>query len=127
LLATSEVETPALYGALHPRLLVPEGLLEDFSREELRHIFLHELAHVKRRDLVSHWLMTLAQTVHWFNPLVWGALARMRVERELASDALALEHDETQETGSYGRTLIKILDLLVQPKLNPGLVGFLER
>lgn len=127
LLATSEVETPALYGAIHPRLLIPEGLVENFSAGELRHIFLHELAHVKRRDLATHWLMTLAQVVHWFNPLVWVALARMAVERELACDALALSNNASQETDSYGRTLIKLLERLVQPRLNPGVVGFLER
>jgi beta-lactamase regulating signal transducer with metallopeptidase domain len=127
LLTTSEVETPALYGAIHPRLLIPEGLTENFSQSELRHIFLHELAHVKRRDLATHWLMTLAQVIHWFNPLVWIALARMRVERELACDALALEQDEKEGAEPYGRTLIKILERLVQPRLNPGLVGFLER
>jgi beta-lactamase regulating signal transducer with metallopeptidase domain len=126
LLATDEVETPALYGVVHPRLLVPEGLVENFSAEELRHIFLHELAHVKRRDLATHWLMTLAQVVHWFNPLVWLALGRMQVERELACDALALEHDDSRETQSYGRTLIKLMERLVQPRLKPGVVGFLE-
>jgi beta-lactamase regulating signal transducer with metallopeptidase domain len=127
LLATGEVESPALYGAVHPRLLMPEGLVENFSPGELRHIFLHELAHVKRHDLATHWLMTLAQLVHWFNPLVWLALGRMQVERELASDELALEQDGKEGAEPYGRTLIKLLELLVQPRLNPGVVGFAER
>jgi BlaR1 peptidase M56 len=35
-------------------------------------------------------LARLAMLVHWFNPLVWYAARRMRVERELASDDCVL-------------------------------------
>ncbi|MDB6122335.1 MAG: Peptidase BlaR1 [Pedosphaera sp.] len=127
LLETAEVETPALYGPIHPRLLIPEGLATRFSDQELRHIFLHELCHVKRNDMLTHWLMTLVQVVHWFNPLVWAGLARMQVERELACDALALSQGESQESESYGQTLLKMLEQFVQPKLTPGVVGFMEK
>jgi hypothetical protein len=65
--------------------------------------------------------------VHWFNPLVWAGLARMQVERELACDALALAQGKSQESESYGQTLLKMLEQFVQPKLTPGVVGFLEK
>jgi beta-lactamase regulating signal transducer with metallopeptidase domain len=127
LLETQEVETPALYGPLHPRLLIPIGMAGNFSDRELRHIFLHELAHVKRNDLLFHWLTTVAQVVHWFNPFVWVGVARMQVERELACDAMALSQEENQENESYGQTLLKMLEQFVQPRLTPGVVGFLEK
>ncbi|PYJ99248.1 MAG: hypothetical protein DME23_10040 [Verrucomicrobia bacterium] len=40
--------TPALFGFLEPRLLLPESALHKLDDGELRMIFLHELAHVKR-------------------------------------------------------------------------------
>jgi beta-lactamase regulating signal transducer with metallopeptidase domain len=64
------------------------GFLRSFSTEELRFVFLHELAHVRRRDILMSWLMALLQVVHWFNPLVWFAFSRWRADRELACDAL---------------------------------------
>jgi bla regulator protein BlaR1 len=87
---TAAVDGPCLFGVLRPRLLLPPGFTRDFSLGELRYVFLHELGHVKRRDIPLGWLMALLQILHWFNPLVWLAFSRMRVDRELACDALAL-------------------------------------
>src|SRR5688572_11171210 len=45
---TRHTAAPLLYGFIRPRLLLPAGLIGNFSRDELRHIFLHELSHLKR-------------------------------------------------------------------------------
>jgi beta-lactamase regulating signal transducer with metallopeptidase domain len=68
---TNKVTSPALFGFLRPRLLLPAGMIETLSLEELRYVFLHELAHLRRRDIYVGWLMSLLQVLHWFNPLVW--------------------------------------------------------
>src|SRR6266850_3116518 len=88
LIELNGIESPTLFGFLRPRLLLPVGLTSSFSREEFRHVFLHELAHIKRHDILAGWLMLALQIVHWFNPLVWVAFHRLRVDRELACDAL---------------------------------------
>src|SRR5579872_5590450 len=51
LVESNAVSSPALYGFFRPTLLLPASLIADFSTRELRHVFLHELAHVKRRDM----------------------------------------------------------------------------
>jgi beta-lactamase regulating signal transducer with metallopeptidase domain len=81
---------PAVAGLWAPCVLVPQSVLASASREDVEHILLHELAHVRRRDLVLHWLMTAARVVHWFNPAVQLAAARMQADRELACDAVVL-------------------------------------
>jgi len=58
----------------------------------LRYVFLHELGHLKRGDILVNWLMALPLVLHWFNPLVWYAIQRIRVDGESACDALALSH-----------------------------------
>src|ERR1035437_4424913 len=73
LVETPAVGSPSLFGFVRPRLLLPEGLTRSFSPEELRYVFLHELSHVKRHDIITGWLMTVLQILHWFNPLVWLA------------------------------------------------------
>lgn len=78
---TPEVDSPALFGCFRVKLLLPPRIATTFSRAELRHVFLHELAHVRRGDVPTNWLMALLQIVHWFNPAIWFALSRMRADR----------------------------------------------
>jgi beta-lactamase regulating signal transducer with metallopeptidase domain len=121
---TAQVRSPALYGLFRPRLFLPEGF--QFSAPELRYVFLHELSHLKRRDTAVNWVVGLLQTLHWFNPVLWFAFGRMRADRELACDALALSRTRPGENQAYGATIIKILSGLDRPAVLRGLVGILE-
>ncbi len=123
---TAAVQSPALCGVFRPRLLLPRGLAGRLSPAELRHVLLHELAHLKRHDLALNWLATALQVLHWFNPLVWLAGARMRADRELACDALALEAAGETEKQAYGETILRLLEGFTQTARLPGLVGILE-
>lgn len=126
LLETTAVTSPALCGLIRPRLLLPPGLVGRFTAAELRFVFLHELAHLKRRDIAVNWLTTLLQVVHWFNPLLWLAFHRMRADGELACDAAALRAAAEGENHAYGQTIIKLLEGAVRPAMLPGVVGILE-
>ena len=120
------VSTPVLFGCWSPKLVLPAGIGARFSMGELRFIFLHELAHVKRRDLAMNWLMTLLQVVHWFNPLIWWGFARCRADRELACDALALDAADPEQNREYGRTILHLLENMSAKVSAPGLIGILE-
>jgi beta-lactamase regulating signal transducer with metallopeptidase domain len=126
LVETAAVGSPSLFGFVRPRLLLPAGLARSFSLEELRCVFLHELGHIKRRDIQVGWLMTALQLVHWFNPLVWLACHRMRVDRELACDALALRYASEEENQRYGSTIIKLLESFGRPARAPSLAAAVE-
>jgi bla regulator protein BlaR1 len=126
LIETDFAQSPTLCGFVRPRLLLPSGLLSAFTREELRHVFLHELAHIKRQDILTGWVMLGLQIVHWFNPLVWLALCRLRSNRELACDALALSCMRSGGNESYGLTIVKLLEGFGQPVWGPNLAGILE-
>ncbi|MBK9138221.1 MAG: redoxin domain-containing protein [Verrucomicrobia bacterium] len=121
-----ELASPALFGVFRPRLLLPPGFLRDFSRQELRFVLLHELAHVRRRDLAFNWLVTGLQVLHWFNPLLWLGFARWRADRELACDALALQAAGGDQSREYGRTILRLLEGFTHRAPAPGLVGILE-
>lgn len=126
LVVASEVGSPALFGFWRCSLLLPPGLAERFSDAELRHVFLHELAHVRRGDVTLNAVLAALQVVHWFNPMVWWAFGRMRADRELATDALALTMAGEEEARGYGSTVIKVLDGAGTATMVPGLVGILE-
>ncbi|MEZ0276987.1 MAG: M56 family metallopeptidase, partial [Roseimicrobium sp.] len=102
--------TVAVHGWLRPIILVPEGLRERFSTEEIRGMFLHELAHVRRGDLVWSRVMLAVCTLHWFNPLVWLLARRMRADAELECDRIALESLTHTQRRHYGEALLKTLE-----------------
>jgi len=123
---TPLVSNPLVFGLFRPKLLLPLGLSTTFTADELRHIFLHELAHVKRRDLWLNWLLALLQAVHWFNPIVWIGLHRLRADRESACDEMALVHSNDSSPVGYGETLLKLVERLPRHSSAPGMVGILE-
>jgi beta-lactamase regulating signal transducer with metallopeptidase domain/WD40 repeat protein len=80
---------PAVVGVFRPRLVIP-GNWRTWSPGQRHCILLHELAHVKRCDVLAQLLGRLAFCAWWFNPLVWHAVRRLRTERELAADDCVL-------------------------------------
>ena len=79
--------SPSVYGLHASASAHADGNDRDpLDLAQLRHVFLHELAHLKRFDIAVGLLTAVVQTVHWFNPLVWLAFRRMRDDREVACD-----------------------------------------
>lgn len=123
---TDVVRTPALHGVFRPVLLLPAHLASSFSIEELRHVILHELWHLRRMDVAVSWALSAVQALHWFNPLVWFAASRIKEERELACDELALSCLEREERFGYGRTILKLLESFRAAAPVPALVGIVN-
>lgn len=107
--------TVALWGWRRSCILVPEGLVAGFTTDEIRGMFLHELAHVRRRDVLWTWVGLLVAALHWYNPLVWVALRRLRADRELECDRLALGALTGEQRSSYGFALLKTLERPLRP------------
>jgi len=126
LVPSAQIKSPALFGFIRPRLLLPREMLEKASQEEMRYVFLHELAHLKRRDIYLGWLTSLLQVLHWFNPLVWFAFFRMRSDRELACDALVLARTQKEESQEYGRAIVSLLRRFSRSRPLPAMAGILE-
>lgn len=123
---TSEISSPAISGCLRPRLLLPVGLLERLRLDEIRFLFLHELAHVKRADLALNWVLALIQVLHWFNPLVWIAVRRLLAVREEVCDDLVLRKSFPGASREYGLTLLRLLEECAPRRIVPALAGVLD-
>lgn len=117
---TSPGSTPALVGLHRPKILLPGDWASRFTDRSLRHVLLHELLHIRHRDLLWNWVATILQALHWFNPLVWFGVDRFQADRELRCDAGALARLAPDERLDYGRTLLRIQESFFAP---PSLAG----
>jgi beta-lactamase regulating signal transducer with metallopeptidase domain len=120
LLEVPGLHTVALVGSLRPRLIVPEGLSDLLSADEIGHIFAHELAHLRKGDLFVNWLVVLAAALHWFNPFARIGLRRLLADREVLRDEDATRGASAEARLLYGETLIKILETFQPARLSPG-------
>ena len=91
-----------------------------YSDAELRMILAHELAHVRRCDLLWEWLGTAAQVLLFFHPGVVLARREERLARESAADALALQVTAAPPA-DYRRLLLSLAQAQTTPR--PRLLG----
>ena len=118
--------SPAVYGLFRPVVLLPQTLADRLSPAQLRPVLLHELIHLRRRDVWVNCAQTLLQIVFWWHPLLWFANAQIRRVREEAVDdavMLALR----SEADVYAPTLLEVAKVAFQrPRTGLALIGILE-
>lgn len=89
LLRSEDAKMPFACGVIHPTIVLPAEC-DNWTPDRRLAVLLHELAHVRRHDLIGHTLGRLACAFYWFHPLVWTAAKHLRSESERACDDLAL-------------------------------------
>jgi beta-lactamase regulating signal transducer with metallopeptidase domain len=106
-LVTSREGSPFVCGVARPRMVISHGVLSSLAPAQLRQVLLHELAHVRRRDLLWGWVPEIARIVWWFHPVVHWVVFRLRLERELACDQLAIVLTG-RDPADYAATLVHV-------------------
>ncbi|MGB2864731.1 MAG: M56 family metallopeptidase [Sedimentisphaerales bacterium] len=123
---TGDKLSPAVCGLFKPIILMPAALLKKLSREKLKAVMIHELAHVKRGDAWVNLLQTILQIVYFYNPLVWIANAMIRRAREQAVDEMVLV-TLRPETKNYSNMLIDIAEMAFwRPNFSLRIIGVVE-
>lgn len=96
--------SPFLTGFLAPALVLPMGWEPDEK------VILHELLHLKHRDLWAGWLTAALRCLHWCDPLLWLAFDKADNDREALCDQRVLERLEGEDRRDYGRVLLSMAD-----------------
>jgi beta-lactamase regulating signal transducer with metallopeptidase domain len=126
LLSMEKLHSPILFGVLRPTIAIPRQALESLPPEQIRPILLHELAHLRRKDLWMAFFQLCVQVLYWFHPVVWLANRQLRRERELIVDDIVLAQLR-EERASYGASLLNILEQGPRRWLSvPAYVGIIE-
>ncbi len=107
--------SPCIYGILNPKILVSEEFIKNNS-DIIENVFMHELSHYKRKDMITNLILLIITSIHWFNPFVYGFFKKIRQEMELATDEIALSRMNKEEKKQYGLTLISLLQIYENEK-----------
>jgi TonB family protein len=89
-LISSMTDSPSVVGWLRPVILLPAATLMGLTPLQLEAILAHEIGHIKRYDYLVNLVQMLAETLLFYHPAVWWTSKRIRVERELCCDDLAV-------------------------------------
>ena len=84
------VAVPVVLGVLRPMILLPPALMTGLSIEQLEALLTHEMAHIRRWDLVINLAQRVVEALLFFHPAVWFVSNRINAERENACDDLVL-------------------------------------
>jgi len=84
------LQAPAVIGWIRPVLLLPVTALTGFSEDQLRAIIAHELAHIRRHDALVNLFQILVESLLFYHPAVWWLNRRIRAEREICCDEVAV-------------------------------------
>lgn len=97
---SDRVRTAMVLGVLRPVLLLPQEECDPL-------VVLHELNHLRRRDLEYKGLMMAACWLHWFNPLVWWMSRVAGRNLELCCDEDVAGKENSAFRHRYGRLLLE--------------------
>jgi bla regulator protein BlaR1 len=103
---TSATIEPGVFGIFRPVLLLPAGIADRLSPEQLEALISHELCHARRRDNLWALLHMVVEAVFWFVPPVWWIGNRLIAERERACDEAVLA--QGADPGEYGQAVVQV-------------------
>lgn len=104
---SERIAAPLTYGILRPVILMPEHT-DWTDTKRLKYVLAHEYAHIKRFDLVTKILFTVAVCIHWFNPLVWVMYVLSNRDMELSCDEAVVRSFGETIKSAYALALINM-------------------
>lgn len=112
--------SPLTTGFFRIMLVLPETLPIDemLKNGSLRYILMHELTHVKKKDLWYKWLFQIVLCIHWFNPVLYLVREELNRSCELACDEAVLGGRGDEERRIYGNTLLAAAESAITYKNN---------
>ena len=84
---TDYIDTAFVLGVVKPVIYIPSSI----KVKDIRYIYLHEKAHLDRKDNIWKFFGLLILALYWFHPLIWLAFFAFNQDIEYACDEKVLD------------------------------------
>lgn len=110
---SARIDVPMVIGWLRPVVLVPVSVFTGLPPEQVEALLAHELAHIRRHDVLVGRLQAVAETLLFYHPAVWWVSRQLCIEREHCCDDRVVQafHDRV----TYARALTTLAARPVHP------------
>ena len=99
-LVDDKITTPMFYGLFNPCIVLPTSTLSD-DINKLEFIFLHELTHYKKLDIIKICILEIAKCINWFNPILYLVKTIIIQDIEIACDENVLSKSTKRNSYEY--------------------------
>lgn len=99
-----KVSGPCTIGWLRPGILLPD---REYEESEMEWIRLHEMTHIRHRDIFWKLLCILVCILHWYNPFAWYLLCQYGKMSEYYCDEKCMEDRSMKEKKGYAMFLVR--------------------
>lgn len=103
--------TPSAVGALRPKIVLPEVILQHYDSQELQTILLHEKTHIRLGHLWFYLGWDILRALLWLNPLLALGVRLFREDMEEICDRMTIGRSRGTAY-SYGKLLLKSMKVL---------------
>ncbi len=117
------VSSPVLAGFWKACIIIPPGAAR---KDKLFYVFLHELVHYKRKDMLYKWFIQAVICIHWFNPFAHMLGKDINRACELSCDEAVISILNKEQRRAYGDTLLSFVRIKGSYKKNTGTVTLTE-
>jgi beta-lactamase regulating signal transducer with metallopeptidase domain len=90
---SKDVSSPITFGWWTPVILLPFSICNNLTLQEVETILMHELAHILRHDYILHIILTIVQTILFFNPIIYLFKKETNLQREIACDQFVVNRN----------------------------------
>ncbi|MGK0469220.1 M56 family metallopeptidase [Clostridium sp.] len=108
---SQKISSPSLCGINIPKILIPVSVADNVCDEEFKYIIMHELTHLKNKDIFVNFVITLLSMIYWFNPILLYGFHKMRQDLKISCDAKTISYLDDGKNIQYGNAIVTVLEL----------------
>ncbi|MCQ2432317.1 MAG: M56 family metallopeptidase [Clostridia bacterium] len=107
---------PCVCGFLHPTVYIG-SVCSEMDDRVISSVYIHELCHVKRLDILYKFFALFVLSVHWFNPICKPVRTAIGEDNEMACDATVIHILGRGELRNYMNAILTVAEHVAMKEL----------